>query len=411
MMYVTQRKRKRVKVKGNRRRFDSETGPNITPTQRPLFSVVIPYYDRLPYIERTLQALAQQDVSQEQFEVVIGCLEFSEALVRTLAKVASSMRVRCVMTREPWKVARARNLAFAHSQGEVLVILDSDILLPRGTLRQLRDNHDLLREDCVLIGQMLNYSAYTEVLTASLENFEYYRDTYLASQCRNGLGVDARWIWDRKIPWSLCWTAFMCVPRRLLERHSLYFDESFAGWGAEDLEWGYRIQRAGIPIRFADDLWGMHLPHRRSVRQNCAQQELNYERFLCKWPSFEVEIVTRFGDEFANRHFDELCSEWAAVRGGGEAVNVVEFGVGARRQLALGAVSDTTGKLINCGKVADISQENIVKQMPLLGFRLPYPGRSVEKCYLLPSLRNASESARALILSETSRIASVTSWV
>jgi glycosyltransferase involved in cell wall biosynthesis len=379
--------------------------------EHPLFSVVIPYCDRLPYIERTLQALAHQDIDPGQFEVVIGCLEFSEALMRTLAKVVGSMRVRCVMAREPWKVGRARNLAFSHARGDVLVLLDSDMLLPNASLRHLRDNHDLLREDCALIGQMLNYSAYTDVVAAKLEDYAHYSATHLATKCRDGLGVDARWVWQRRILWSLCWTAFMAVPRRLIERHSLYFDETFAGWGAEDLEWGYRIQRAGIPIRFADDLWGMHLPHHRCVSKNRAEQERNYDRFLRKWPCFEVELVTRFGDELANRNFDELSCAWEAVRAGGETVNVVELSDGASRKLALGVIGDASGRLINCTGIAPLSEGNITGQVPLLGIRLPYDDHSVQHSYLLPSLRNAPESLQALIMSETRRVSRAMSWL
>jgi hypothetical protein len=98
------------------------------------------------------------------------------------------------MVREPWKVSRARNLAIHHAEAEILVLLDSDMLLPKSFLRRLRDNHDLAHEDCVLIGQMLNYSAYTDVPAEALREYEYYRDTYLARNCRDGLGVDARWV-------------------------------------------------------------------------------------------------------------------------------------------------------------------------------------------------------------------------
>jgi hypothetical protein len=34
----------------------------------------------------------------------------------------------------------------------------------------------------------------------------------------------------------------------------LYFDESFRGWGNDDLEWGYRVCASGIPIVTADAL-------------------------------------------------------------------------------------------------------------------------------------------------------------
>lgn len=370
-------------------------------------SVVIPYYDRLAYIERVLRALADQDIGREHYDIVIGCLEYSEPLLKILAALPDDLRICCVMRREPWNVSRARNVALMHAEGDVLLLLDSDMLLPRSFLRELRDRYELRRNRSVVVAQMLNYSAEMDVDLGGLRSYEYYRDTYLAMNCRDGLGVDARWTYQRRIPWSLCWTASIAIARTVFEEHSLHFDVSFTGWGAEDIEWGYRLQRHGIPLVFADDLWAIHLPHKRDARKNFAEQERNYDRLLCKWPCFDVEMVTRFG-AVANQRFDALVSAWDGVRGVGEMVNVVEFSVGTTRNLALGAISDGAGRLLNAAEIPDIAAATSISKLPLLGLRLPYETRSIDRAYLLPSLRAVPEFARNLILSESARISSST---
>jgi len=377
-------------------------------TKRPHFSVVIPYYNRLPYLQRALKALSEQDVQFEDFEIVIGCLEYSESLSRALTDLPLALRARCIMTREPWNVSRARNLAFAHAEGDVLLILDADMLLPRSFLRYLRDNYDLAHRNCAVVGQMLNYSAYTPVTEENLSSYESYRDAYLSRNRRDGLGVDGRWTRQRRIPWSLCFTALMALPRRLVEQYSLYFDETFAGWGAEDLEWGYRLQRSGIPILFADELWGMHLPHLRCVSKNRAEQEQNYHRLLCKWPCFEVEIVTRFGVFFANQQFDELACAWQGVCGNGQTVFSVEFSFGGSRRLAVGVVADASGRLLNTDQIPNIDEATIIRRVPLLGLRLPYADHSLHTAYLLRSLRNVPSDLYTLIRSESDRISGET---
>ena len=375
--------------------------------ERPQFSVVIPYCDRLPYIERVLRALGDQDIGLAHYEIVIGCLEYSPALLEILRLLPSELRIRCVMTRLPWNVSRARNIALTQAGGEVLLLLDSDMLLPRSFLRTLRDRYDLVRKHTAVIAQMLNYSAETDVELGRLGGYEYYRDTYLAKNCRDGLGVDARWTYQRRIPWSLCWTASIAVSRTVLEEHSLYFDESFTGWGAEDIEWGYRLQRHGVALVFADDLWAIHLPHKRDAGRNFAEQERNYDRLLCKWPCFDVEMVTRFG-AVANQRFDALVAAWDAVRGAGQLVNVVEFSVGTARNLALGAISDATGRLVNAAEIPDITAATVISKLPLLGLRLPFEIQSIDRAYLLPSLRTVPDFARNLILSESQRISNST---
>jgi glycosyltransferase involved in cell wall biosynthesis len=375
---------------------------------RPRFSVVIPYHDRAPYLERVLRSLGEQDVPPETLEIVIGSLECSEQLAKLLTGLHERVRVRYVMAREPWNVSRARNLALAQATGEVLLLLDADMLLPHRFLRTLLDHYDLVHNDCAVICQMLDYSACTDVGAVSLCSYDYYRDAYLAQSRRDNLGLDPRWTYRRRLPWSLCWTAVIAIPRRLIERHSLYFDERFTGWGTEDLEWGYRIQRCGVPIIFAEELWSMHLPHQRDVRRNFANQERNYHLFLCKWPCFEVEAVTRFGVTLADERYDELAGARAAVCGSGESVLSVEFSVGASRRLALGVIADARGRLVNLGEIPSVAAAPATECRPLLGLRLPYCDKSLDSTYLLQPLRNMPSEIHAVIRAESERVSAET---
>src|SRR6185312_3725276 len=371
---------------------------------RPRISVVIPYFNRLPYIERVLQSLAEQDAATDQLEIVIVSLEYSAALLKVVSSLPEGLKVRCVLVREPWNVSRARNVGFANASGEVVLLLDSDMLLPRSFMSKLIGEHDPSGKRAVVVCQMLNYSAYTDVLTEELGEYSYYRDTYLARNCREGLRNDSRWDSARSIPWSLCWTALLAVPRDLVARHSLYFDETFTGWGAEDLEWGYRLQQEGISLEFADDLWGIHLPHFRNVRKNSNEQELNYDRFLRKWPCFEVELVTRFGDAFANEHFREFVDVRQLMCGRGQSVNVVEIAACGARRLAIGAICDKDGRWLNCTEILDDPGAVVTRWAPLLGLRLPYPSKYADASYVLPAVRNAPSNVQTLIESEVDRV-------
>src|SRR6185437_199105 len=149
------------------------------------------------YLERTLKALADQELGADLFEVVIASMECSEELARTIDNMPPHLKVRCIMTREPWNVSRARNLAFAHSEGESLVLLDTDMLLPRSFLRTLDEKYRREARECAVVGQMLGYDCDAEVTEDSLLPYEYYREKHLASNSRVGLGVDSRWISKR----------------------------------------------------------------------------------------------------------------------------------------------------------------------------------------------------------------------
>lgn len=201
----------------------------------------------------------------------------------------------------------------------------------------------------------------------------------------------------------MCRSALIAIPKRLIERHDLYFDETFRGWGAEDLEWGYRLTRCHIDLAFADDLWGIHLPHTRDVQSNFAQQQANYDRFLMKWPCFDVELVTRFGEQIANSLYGDFTSILHSVRDAAAAVNVLELSVNDARYLALGAIENSDGRILNMDEIA-IADAHVVRRLPLLGMRLPYSNEYAHSAYLMKALRRAPDTCLDIICAEATRV-------
>jgi hypothetical protein len=330
-------------------------------------------------------------------------MECSAALVRLIGEMPPQLTIRCIMTREPWNVSRARNLAIAQSEGEILVLLDADMLLPRSFLRTLDQKYRAQMHGCALVGQMLEYDAEQEVAADCPLSYEHYRDRHLAGNNRDGLHADARWTSKRTIPWSLCWTALIVIAKAEVEAHRLYFDQEFTGWGGEDLEWGYRIHRAGVAIIPAEELWGIHVPHARDVRRNSLERDRNYGRFLAKWPCFEVELVARFGDAAANA----LAGEHALLLntlGEGRALSLLELNAGNARCIVLGAIIGTDGLWLNREEIPALADATVVRHIPILGMRLPYPSQSIEAGYCLSTLRGAPESIQGLIRSELRRV-------
>ena len=74
--------------------------------------------------------------------------------------------------------------------------------------------------------------------------------------------ADPRFRVEHNIPWAFAWTGLIALPAAAVAADQLYFDESFRGWGNDDLEWGYRVCASGIPIVLRPDVYGLHLPHR-----------------------------------------------------------------------------------------------------------------------------------------------------
>ncbi len=368
-------------------------------------SVVVPYYRRLFNMDLVFQALAAQDLPREEFEVVIGAMEHSAELMKSIERVAPQLDVRCVTCGEAWNVARARNLALRQAEGDLVLLLDADMLLPRGFLRRLRDRYFAAGETHAVVGQMLNYDEGRDVAAAAPHDYAFYRDAHLAGEDRAGLPDDIRWSMDRKIPWALCWTAVIALPRHSIEQHALYFDSEFRGWGVEDTEWAYRVHRAGLPIVFADDLWAIHLPHPRDVARNHADEARNFDRFLSKWPCFDVEIVAAFGDVRGNQRYDEITAQHARSRGAAAELGVMEFATAEGRALAIGVMRDQQGRITNADALPAHTPGSQLKVLSLFGYKLPFGNSAVERAYLLPPVLDAAAPLQELVLREAQRVA------
>jgi glycosyltransferase involved in cell wall biosynthesis len=98
-------------------------------------SVIIPTYNRLGPLARTLSSLRQQTLPPDQFEVIVVD-DGSAADVETVIGQPYPFAVRCLRQSHLGATA-ARNLGAMHSQAEVLVFIDDDVTIAPPTLAAL----------------------------------------------------------------------------------------------------------------------------------------------------------------------------------------------------------------------------------------------------------------------------------
>lgn len=367
-------------------------------------SVVVPYYRRIANMRRMLDALVEQDIPKDEFEVVIGCMEYSTELVQSIASLSGRLHVRCVMDGEPWNVARARNIALRQTEAEVVLLVDADMLLPATFLSRLYSNYFARGQQNAVVGQMLNYDEGADVAADDPDAYADYGSHQLRTDSRLGLGHDVRWTIEREIPWALCWTAVVAFPRCALDEYALYFDTDFQGWGVEDTEWAYRLHLAGIPIVFADDLWAIHLPHPRDVARNHQDEARNFRRFIAKWPNKDTEMVASFGDVGSNRQFRSIRERTSQMSGSGTELCLIEFRASGELMLAIGVECVRgDGQILDSGAAGLWAGADHVRMLPLFGFTLPYETGALARSYLLPAVRTAPQELRARILAEARR--------
>ena len=243
-------------------------------------SVVIPTYNRLPILEKCLRALEQQQLAApiSAYEVVVvddGSTD--DTVTWLLANSASFPHVRLVQ-QDHGGPAEGRNRGVDHARGDVIVFIDSDLVVTETFLishahrleQTWRDRGDRL---CFTYGAVIN--------TANFE--DPTSEPHKLSD----------------LSWAYFATGNVAIDREVLERSGL-FDTRFRLYGWEDLELGERLRRMGVVLVRCPEAVGYHWHPPLSLEQVPRLIAVEGERakmglvFFRKHPTRRVRFIIQF---------------------------------------------------------------------------------------------------------------------
>ncbi|MGW3168431.1 glycosyltransferase family 2 protein [Streptomyces sp. NPDC001142] len=369
------------------------------------FSVCIPYKARLDNLRLALEGLKHQDLPRDDFEVLIGAMEYRPDFIALCAEFGDTLDIVSVLSSRDFHIPHARNLAMRSARGEVVVQMDADTLLPPHALSTLYGRHFAFGQQQCVIGQVVGYGNNQDGDVHHVEQrpyLEYLRELSAMASSDSWPG-DLRFRYDHNIPWTFVWTGLVALPRGAVVEHGLYFDEDFRGWGVDDLEWGFRICASGLPINLQPHIYALHLPHPRDAAANERTEADNYRRFLRKWPRRDVELSMTVGDVRAN---ETWFAHLAELKHAGRAHSIAAARVTAATQSAvvLGIPVDEHDRPTRPADRARVKSGDW-RLWPLIGMALPMGDQEVELCLLDPSIHRLNESTRKSVLAEAERVA------
>lgn len=241
----------------------------------PDISVVVPTYNRLDTLAHVLPTLLAQDLAPERYEVIVcdsrstdGTAEFMREMQERHANV------RYLPGTYSGRAA-ARNAGIAAASGEIVLFNDSDILASPDLLSVHVQRHRE-RPNIAVVG--------LEVQVKDLDDYARKRDR---PEERGSLHPPNR----RKLSWLYFLTGNASVRRDDLLRVGS-FDESFTGYGHEDLELGYRLRKAGVEIVYEPRAVNYHCQDvgHADQKQKMRLAGRSTARFYRKHPDLAVKL-------------------------------------------------------------------------------------------------------------------------
>jgi len=243
-------------------------------------SVVIPTYNRLPILQQCLRALEQQQLGEpiSGYEVVLVDDGSTDASVEWVEQQASALPHVRLIRQEHGGPAEGRNRGVLAARGDVIVFIDSDLVVTPGfLLRHAR----ALQRDWQRHGDRLCFTYGAVVNTA---NFE--APTSEPHKLRD-------------LSWAYFATGNVAIDRHLLEQAGL-FDTAFRLYGWEDLELGERLRRLGTRLVRCPEAAGYHWHPALSLDQIPDLIRVERERarmglvFFRKHPTRRVRLIIQF---------------------------------------------------------------------------------------------------------------------
>lgn len=207
-------------------------------------SVVIPTYNRLDRLRVVLPTLLDQSIDAATYELVVTDSHSDDGTAAYLDDVrrAYGDRVRYLRGAYGGRAA-ARNAGIAAARGALVLFTDADILASRTLLERHVARHDRAGAHRIAV-------VGCELQVRSYEDYVRQRDDAAARAPLHPRG-------RRKLSWLYFLTGNASVRRAdLLAVGS--FDEAFTGYGHEDLELGYRLERSGVTLAYEPEAVNFH---------------------------------------------------------------------------------------------------------------------------------------------------------
>ena len=220
----------------------------------PKISLTIATYRRRALLERVIRAAENQTVAREDYEVIVCDSGSGDGTAEMMAGLMTEYPNLRYIDLDINTLAAKRNAGVREARAGLVIFLDDDAVpAPEFVAGHLDAHRD--RENQFVCGNVRFPQAWI-----AHGNYFRFRDSRHLGPLRPEVDLE-------DIPYHMI-VVMNCSFRRedILDRVGLVSEE-FRRYGGEDYEFGYRVARAGLTIRFAAGASVEHFEHGGSIRQ------------------------------------------------------------------------------------------------------------------------------------------------
>lgn len=210
-----------------------------------LVSVVIPTYNRLRTLQKTIAHIRYQTFPSDKYEIIVVDDHSKDGTKEYLYSIKNDLCIKIEVNKQNCGRAVTRNRGADIADGEHIIFIDDDIWT---TNQFIEEHYKLLKninaKGCSVGAVLVSKETPRTVLNEFYNNHHKwcYKEMFLAKD---------------NLPFYFCKTANLAIPKKIFTRIGS-FDEKYIQYGSEDTDLGKRLTKKGYPLHFCSQAIGYH---------------------------------------------------------------------------------------------------------------------------------------------------------